>query len=135
MLDDKATERTGPIGNDDHLALPPGASQPLPIGHRAQASFLFVVHAPCAPDVRELNTFGPARLEPDLKEGLVVAGHLDGDPGALSVTSAEELRRRGNRASHIPSTAQGADLIAGQIIRDNSRTAQARANIRQRSRQ
>jgi hypothetical protein len=71
--------------------------------------------------VRELNTFGPARLEPDLKEGLVVAGHLDGDPGALSVTSAEELRRRGNRASHIPSTAQGADLIAGQIIRDNSR--------------
>jgi hypothetical protein len=71
--------------------------------------------------VRELNTFRPARLEPDLKEGLVVAGHLDGDPGALSVTSAEELRRRGNRASHTPSTAQGADLIAGQIIRDNSR--------------
>jgi hypothetical protein len=43
------------------------------------------------------------------------------DSGTLSGTSAEEERRQGcgHRASQTPSTVQGADLIVGQIIRDN----------------
>jgi hypothetical protein len=69
---------------------------------------VFVVHAPCAPDVREPNTFRPARLEPDLEEG-----------------SAEEEQRRGHRASQTPPTVQGVDLIARQIIHGNLRRTAA----------
>ncbi len=69
---------------------------------------MLVVHAPCAPDVREPNTFRPARLEPDLEEG-----------------SAEEEQRRGHRASQTPPTVQGVDLIARQIIHGNLRRTAA----------
>jgi hypothetical protein len=69
---------------------------------------MFVVHAPCAPDVREPNTFRLARLEPDLEEG-----------------SAEEEQRRGHRASQTPPTVQGVDLIARQIIHGNLRRTAA----------
>jgi hypothetical protein len=71
---------------------------------------VFVVHAPCAPDVREPNTFRPARLEPDLEEG-----------------SAEGEQRRGHRASQTPPTVQGVALIDRQIIHGNlGRTAAPR---------
>ena len=69
---------------------------------------MFVVHPPCAPDVREPNTFRPARLEPDLEEG-----------------SAEDEQRRGHHASQTPPTVQGADLIARQIIHGNLRRTAA----------